>query len=269
MKFQNIIHQNSAKNIQNRIDGKNIIAIASGKGGVGKTFIAVSLAHAFALKGLKVLLVDGDLGLSNVDIQLGLTPANDLAGVFAYNRPINTAVIHDENTNLDILAGQCGSQTLSGLDEARLQLLCDDLRILANHYDKVIIDLGTGIQKAVTMLAAIAGEILIITTDSPTALADAYAFINIMHTKKTDLTLKVIVNMANTIKEGERTYHTLFKACQSFLNIEPALVGIIHQDTAVREAVCSQIPLLNMETKTQAGQDILEIQNNLLNEKSS
>ena len=263
MKFQNFIHPNIQKNTQNSIAGKNIIAIASGKGGVGKTWVAVSLAHSFALKGLKVLLVDGDLGLSNIDIQLGLTPNTNLAGVFAYNKPINSAIIHDENTNLDILAGQSGSQTLAGLNESHLQLLCDDLRILANHYDKVIIDLGTGIQKAVTILAGIAHEILVITTDAPTALADSYAFIKLMHTQNASQNIKIIVNMANTLKEGERTYQTLFKACQSFLNITPPLIGIIHQDSSARESVRTQTPILNMEQKTEAAKDIIEIQSRL------
>ena len=256
--------KNSSLDTQQKIEGKNIIAIASGKGGVGKTCISVSLAHAFALKGLKVLLVDGDLGLSNIDIQLGLPTPITLANVFAYNEALNTAIIHDEITGCDIIAGHSGSQTLAGLTPARLQLFCDDLKILATHYDKVIIDLGTGIQTTVTTLASIAGEILIVTTDSPTSLADSYAFINTMKENKKSSLFKIIINMANTIKEGEKTYQNIFKACQSFLNLTPLLAGIIHQDSTLRQAVQQQEALLNFAPESIASKDILNLANHLL-----
>lgn len=246
-------------NILSRIGGRNIFAIASGKGGVGKTWVAVSLAHAFALKGEKILLIDGDLGLSNIDIQLGLTTTRDIGVVLAHNAPLNSAIIHDDTIQCDVIAGHSGSQTLAGMEESRLQLLCDDIKILANHYDKVIIDLGTGIQKSVTTLAQIAHEILVVTTDSPTALADAYAFIKIIATTQTSSTLKILINMANTKKEGEHTYHTLLKACQSFLNISPLLAGIIHLDSMARETVKTQTPILSINPLPQSGKDLLEI----------
>ncbi len=249
----------TSNNPLSRIGGRNIFAIASGKGGVGKTWVAISLAHAFALKGEKVLLIDGDLGLSNIDIQLGLTSIRDIGVVLTHNAPLNSAITHDENINCDVLAGHSGSQTLAGLEESRLQLLCDDIKILANHYDKVIIDLGTGIQKSVTTLAQIAHEILVVTTDSPTALADAYAFIKIITALKPAITLKILINMANTKKEGEHTYHTFLKACQSFLNISPTLAGIIHLDSMARESVRSQTPILSVTPLSQSGKDILEI----------
>lgn len=255
----NLSKNESSKTPLSRIDGRNIFAIASGKGGVGKTWIAVSLAHAFALKGEKVLLIDGDLGLSNIDIQLGLTTSKDVSLVLTHNVPINTIITHDENIHCDVLAGSSGNQTLTGLDESRLQLLCDDIKILANHYDKVIIDLGTGIQKSITTLANIANEILITTIDTPSALADAYAFIKLMLDKKAPSSIKILINMANTKKEGEHTYHTLLKACQSFLNVSPTLAGIIHLDTMARESTKTQTPILSITPLSQSGKDILDI----------
>ncbi len=244
-------------------NGGNIIAIASGKGGVGKTFIAISLAHAFALKGEKVLLIDGDLGLSNIDIQLGLATTRDLGTVLCHNTPINSAITHDETIHCDVLAGHSGSQTLAGLDESRLQLLCDDIKILSQHYDKVIIDLGSGILKSTSIIASIANNLLVVTTDTPTALADAYAFIKIMTIGSVVPNIQILVNMANTLTEGEHTYYTLLKACQSFLNLTPSLAGIMHLDSLAREAVRTQTPVLSMEPLPQIAKDILKIQTTL------
>lgn len=263
-----MIETNKQKQIQtHNLNGKNIIAIASGKGGVGKTFIAISLAHAFALKGEKVLLIDGDLGLSNIDIQLGLATTKDLATVLCHNIPINNAITHDETIHCDVLAGHSGSQTLAGLDESRLQLLCDDIKILAQHYDRVIIDLGSGILKSTSMMASIANNLLIVTTDTPTALADAYAFIKIMTSGTIIPNIQILINMANTLTEGEHTYYTLSKACQSFLNLTPALAGILHLDSFAREAIRTQTPVLAMDPLPQIGKDILKIQFALSQEK--
>ena len=256
----------ASKISQNRIDGKNIIAIASGKGGVGKTWLSVSLAHAFSQKGLKVLLVDGDLGLSNIDIQLGLQAPATLGNVFAYNEPLNSIITHDKTINCDIIAGHSGSKTLLGLPLSKLQLFCDDLKILAAHYDKVIIDLGTGIQETILTLASLAHEILIVSTDSPTALADSYAFISNMKEQKILPSFNILINMANTIKEGEKTYQNLLKTCQYFLNLSPKLAGIIHQDACVRKATNDQTSILSSYPDSKASKDILSLSDTLLKE---
>lgn len=250
--------------IQSRLNGKNIVAIASGKGGVGKTLLSVALAHAFAQKGEKVLLFDGDFGLSNIDIQLGLNTPFNLIHVLSGEVPLNKAIIHDENINCDVLAGHSGTQTLAGLSEARLQLICDDLHILAQHYDRVIIDLGSGIHKAVSLLAGCAGQILVICTEEPTSLADAYAFIKVLQESSSQSSIQIVVNCANTLKEGERTYHTLLKACQAFLNTEPELAGIIHQDTHVKDSIRTQTPLLTAYPDCEAAKDIIELREKLI-----
>lgn len=251
--------QDTAQKIQSRLNGRNMIAIASGKGGVGKTWLSVTLAHAFALKGEKVLLFDGDFGLSNIDIQLGLNTSCDLSAVLSGEIPMNSAVIFDKSIGCDVLAGHSGSQTLAGLPTARLQLICDDLAILAQHYEHVVIDLGSGIHKAVTLTAGSASSVLVICTDEPTSLADAYAFIKIMQEEAPQTKTQIVINSANTLKEGERTYHTLLKACQTFLNIEPELAGIIHQDTHVKDSIRTQTPILTCHPTCEAAKDIIAL----------
>ena len=130
------------------------IAVASGKGGVGKTWFAITLAHAFARQGLRVLLFDGDLGLANIDIQLGLTPEHDLAGVIAGKATLAQAALHYADGGFDIVAGRSGSGALSALDPAALEHTLAALQQAASQYDVVLLDLGAGLDRAVRRMSA-------------------------------------------------------------------------------------------------------------------
>ena len=160
-----------------RAKGRNIVAVASGKGGVGKTWFAITLTHALARAGRRTLLFDGDLGLANVDIQLALMPKHDLGSVVAGKITLNQAATAYKEGGFEIIAGRSGSGAMANIPLSRLQLLSDDLVVLAGAYDKVVVDLGAGVEKTVRQLATGAGTILVITTDEPTSLTDAYAFI--------------------------------------------------------------------------------------------
>ena len=146
----------------------NLIAIASGKGGVGKTWLSITLCHALARAGQRTLLFDGDLGLANVDIQLGLTPPKDLGGAIAGRHGLGDAAFTFEDGGFDIIAGRSGSGSLASLAPDRLAALTNDLADLAPRYQRVVLDLGAGIERTVRQLAAHAGICLVITTDEPT-----------------------------------------------------------------------------------------------------
>ncbi|MGB1548089.1 MAG: AAA family ATPase, partial [Alphaproteobacteria bacterium] len=130
-------------------EGQNIIAVASGKGGVGKTWLAISLAHAFAKSQKQVLLFDGDLGLANVDVQLGLMPKRDIANVIGGEISLQQAAFPFGAGGFDIIAGRSGSGTLASLNGPKLARLRDDLAILSAQYDRVIVDLGAGLANSV------------------------------------------------------------------------------------------------------------------------
>ncbi|NNG02953.1 MAG: AAA family ATPase, partial [Inquilinus sp.] len=149
---------------------RKLIAVASGKGGVGKTWFAISLAHAFARNGERVLLFDGDLGLANVDIQLGLMPQRDLGSVFDGEITLKGAVQGFEAGGFDIVAGRSGSGSLANLSVPRLAELVTEMERLAAGYDRVVIDLGAGIERTIRLLASRAATILVITNEEPTAL---------------------------------------------------------------------------------------------------
>ncbi len=226
----------------------NIIAIASGKGGVGKTWLAVTLSHLFARSGRHILLFDGDIGLANVDVQLGLTPQKDLSNVLSGKHPLKDVITHYPEGGFDIIAGRSGATSLATMPFEKLQGIAADLKDLQKNYDMLMIDLGAGIEQNVLHLASIAGRVIIVVTDEPTSLTDAYAFIKLTHTNKNPSEnrpdISIVVNQAATQKEGEATYSALNKACLNFLNLSPPLLGIIRRDNKVKDSIRSQKSLL-------------------------
>ena len=249
--------------------GRNMFAIASGKGGVGKTWFSITLAHALSKKGQRVLLFDGDLGLANLDIQLGLMPKQDLSNVISGRLTLNQVIVDFPEAGFDIIAGRSGSGGLANIASSRLQMVGDDLALLSANYDTVLMDLGAGIERTVRQLAHNAKTCIVLLTDEPTSLTDAYAFIKIMHADRPEIEIKIVTNVVNSTREGERTYNTLLKACQGFLKISPQLLGVIRRDTRVREAIRSQTPLLTRFPNCEAAHDVESIAENLLNNINS
>lgn len=242
-----------------------IFAVASGKGGVGKTWFAITLSHALAQKGRKTLLFDGDLGMANVDIQLGLMPKYDLGGVISGKLPLNQAALTFEDGGFDIIAGHSGSGNLANVSANRLHSLGEDLILLSSAYQNVVLDLGAGVERTVRNLTNHVNTVLVVTTDEPTALTDAYAFIKITHMERPKTDIRVVVNMANSTKEGERTYNTILKACEGFLKFSPPLAGVIRRDTKVRDSIRAQTPILVRFPNTEAAVDVTNIVDKLVN----
>jgi flagellar biosynthesis protein FlhG len=241
-----------------------IVAVASGKGGVGKTFLSITLSHALARRKQRTLLFDGDLGLANIDIQLGLMPQYDLGSVIAGKLSLNQAAMRYDNGGFDVIAGRSGSGSLANIPLSRLQLLGEDLALVAARYDRIVIDLGAGVEKAVRQLARAADTLLVVTTDEPTALTDAYAFIKVTALERPNTDIRIVVNASNSTREGDRTYQTLLKACQSFLKIAPPLAGIVRRDARVRESIRNQTPILTRSPSSEAALDIEAIADRLL-----
>lgn len=237
------------------VHAPNVIAVASGKGGVGKTWLAITLSQAFARKGQKTLLFDGDIGLANVDIQLGLMPSRDLGGVIAGRFQLSQTITPSEY-GFDIIAGKSGSASLASLSPDSLRKLRGEILGLAKSYDRVVIDLGAGVDSVVRELSAAAGVILVVTNDEPTALTDAYAFIKLvaMHDPASDV--RIVVNLATGQRDGDRTYSKLLKASQNFLQRSPALAGIIRRDERVRDAIRNQVPLYTRHPMAEAAEDV-------------
>ncbi len=244
--------------------GKNLVTIASGKGGVGKTIISTSLSHALANEGKKVLLFDGDVGLANVDIQLGLMPERDLASVISGDMKMSEVAFPYEEGGYDIIAGRSGSGSLGTLDTEHLSAIHQELVKLGSVYDYIILDLGAGIDEAVRTLSSASGPKLVVTNGEPTSLTDAYAFIKVTNQQYPGTDIRIVVNMVKSKADGKKIYDKLLAACRNFLKLEPPLAGIIQLDEKVAGAIRSQSALLSRYPTSIAAADIETVAANII-----
>ena len=226
---------------------------------MGKTWFAITLAHALAQQGRRVLLFDADLGLANVDVQLGLTPALDLADVIAGRASIAQASLRHPEGGFQILAGRSGSGMVAGLAPAILERTLAGLRAATTPFDVVLLDLGAGLELPVRRMAAFADTLLVLLTEEPTSLTDAYAVLKLHAADRPGGDARVIVNQAATRAAADHTYATLRRACATFLGREPALVGVIRRDDRVREAIRRQALLLTRHPTSAAAADVTQI----------
>jgi flagellar biosynthesis protein FlhG len=245
----------------------NIIAIASGKGGVGKTWFTIMMAHLFARSGRNVLVFDGDIGLANIDVQLGLTPNVDLGHVFAGKSSLKDSIMCYEEGRFDIIPGRSGSGHLSNITPERLENLHVELDELAREYDHVLIDLGAGIEHYVQFLTSLASQCVVVVTDEPTSLTDAYAFIKLCRTKSSPPAIQIVINQAQTQKDGDKTYQSINKACESFLKYSPDYLGVIRKDNKVKDSIRKQQALIKTAPSTLASTDAAVISVKLMQKR--
>ncbi|HEX7775017.1 MAG TPA: AAA family ATPase [Parvibaculum sp.] len=250
-----------------------IIQIASGKGGVGKTFLSISLAQALAAMHRNVLLFDGDLGLANVDVQLGLAPHHDLGSVIAgrvsledaitiYRKPSIAGV--SAGTKFDVLAGKSGSGVLSALTKAEIAGITRGLKLLSERYAHIVIDLAAGLDQAVMTLCTPGSTTLVVVTDEPTSLTDAYAFIKLLTMQDPAADIRVVVNFANDREHAWRTHAALTNACRNFLGVNPPLAGFVPRDDLVRDAIRHQTPILFRHPQAKASEALRKLAAELL-----
>ncbi|WP_026431138.1 MinD/ParA family protein [Paracidovorax oryzae] len=229
--------------------GARIIAITSGKGGVGKTFVSANLAAALTRRGYRVLVLDADLGLANLDVVLNLHPKVTLHDVFVGKAELNDAVIEAPGGFSVVLAGSGMVEYSRLTPEVRSEFL-NVIQTLAPRYDVLLLDTGAGISDVVLFSVSLASEVLIVATPEPTSLTDAYAAIKVLATQQKRQYVRLIVNQAARPGDGRAITGQLQQVLDRFVSTDSGRpmrllhLGDIPADTAVRDAVMRRQLLL-------------------------
>jgi flagellar biosynthesis protein FlhG len=240
-----------------------VIALASGKGGVGKTWLSVTLAGALASLGDRVLLVDGDLGLANVDIQLGVQPERDLGHVMSGEATLAEAVVRIAGGAMrpggfDLIAGRNGSGPLADTDAREAQRLAAGIAALSFSYDRILVDLAAGIGHAMLRLACEADGVLIVAQDEPSSLTDGYSFVKLLRGLRPGAGVGVVANRVRGATEARRIHASFERACAAWLDFVPAQAGAIRDDHLVKSALRAQTPLNVHAPQSKALLDVKE-----------
>ncbi|HMK50601.1 MAG TPA: MinD/ParA family protein, partial [Thermodesulfovibrionales bacterium] len=208
------------------------IAITSGKGGVGKTNVTANLALEIRKSGKNVMILDADLGLSNIDVLFQLTPRYNLQHVLGGEMELRDIVIEGPR-GVKILPAGSGVQELTALDEFQRLKLLEGFDSYDADIDYLIIDTAAGISENVAFFCIASQEIVVVTTPEPTAITDAYALIKVLFTRYQEKQFKVLVNCVRDAEEGFEVFRSLSKVAERFLNISLDYMGFIPFDDSL------------------------------------
>jgi len=238
-----------------------IFCVTSGKGGVGKTNLSVNISLALQKLGKKVLLVDADLGLANVDVIAGLYPKFNISHILSRDKTVDE-IITEGPMGIKILPGASGLYEMADLSALELDTLIKAFGAISPDFDIVIIDTGAGISKNVLSFIQSSDEIIIVTTPEPSAVTDAYAVIKLIH-KYTEK-IHVIINRVDNFKDGEFTVQKISNASRKFLHTEINYLGYVLEDKSVFKSNMEQIPFYTRFPDSMASRCVSNIGMNLL-----
>jgi len=223
-----------------------VLAVSSGKGGVGKTTIVANLACALSKRGKKVLVVDTDLGLNNIDILLGLTSKKHIGHVLSGKSNVEDIILHGPE-GIHVLPAGNGLQELTQLEPEKKMALMDELDRISGDYEFLIFDTSAGISSNVTFFCSAAHEIFLIATTEPTSLTDVYALMKVLHTKHSQKHFRLIINSVSSEREAQGVYRNLTAVADRFLKgVYVEYLGYILSDPNVSKAIRQQQAFLEI-----------------------
>jgi len=244
-----------------------LIAVTSGKGGVGKTNLSVNFALALAKQGKRVLLFDADMGLANVDVMMGIIPQYTLLNVLNGQKTLSEIVTQGPGGIRVVASGSGGVQELADLSEGQRSRFLEAIHELQVDTDVILVDTGAGLHRNVMAFVLAAQEVVVVTTPEPTSLMDAYGMIKILHREKKNPAVRVIVNMAFHQTEADLAGRKLSLLAKRFLGLEVDYLGFVPRDPAMIRAVKEQHPVLLSSPMSPAGISLTRLATRLLEEK--
>jgi len=241
-----------------RRNGATVIAITSGKGGVGKSNVAVNLAIKFAMAGRDVVLLDADLGLANADVLCNLDLTFNLAHVIARKKDLSEVIVKGPG-GFKLIGGASGLARMADLTDFDRQRIVQALAELERQADIILIDTGAGISPNVLAFTRASDQILVVTTPEPTAITDAYATIKVASKGNTHRRVSLLVNQARSAAEARGVYERISKVAKQFLGVSVYDAGHIPSDENVPQAVRRRTPFVIAAPKCPASQCIAQL----------
>lgn len=243
-----------------------VITVTSGKGGVGKTNFTINFALALMSYGQKVIILDADLGLANIDVILGVSPAHNLYSVIKGEKNIQD-VITTGPQGLQFIAGGSGMQELANLRRWQVEQFIEKLEDLEGLADILIIDTAAGLSKNVMSFVLAADDVIVITTPEPTAITDAYGLVKAMSVKKKHGVVHLVVNKVEDAQEGDLTANKITLVAEKFLKLNIGHLGFILEDPFVSKAVKNQEPFILKYPNSSAAVCIQRLAAHLMNQE--
>lgn len=240
-----------------------VVTVTSGKGGVGKTNITINLAIALSEMGLRVVILDADFGLANIDVLFGIVPRYTLVDVIKNKKNI-LEILSEGPNNIKFISGGSGVEELVKLEKNQLARFMENISLLDRIADIILIDTGAGLSENVMSFVMAADDILLVTTPEPTSITDAYALIKMVSNRDRAKRIKVVINRAESVNEANDIANKLMLVADKFLGIKLDPVGFILQDDAVMKAVKQQQPFLICYPRSQAARHIKELSGKLV-----
>ena len=246
----------------------SVLAITSGKGGVGKTNITANLGICMAASGKKVLLVDADFSLGNLDIVMNINNRYNISHLIYDGKSVEE-IIHTGPEGIEMICGASGLEELADINEFQRRRLLKELSKLQNDNDMIIIDTAAGISRSAIGFCLSANNVLVVTTPEATAMTDAYATIKVLVGNRFTGHISLIVNMAQSIPEGKKTYQKIANVAGRFLNTHVYNAGILLKDERLSGSVRLRKPVVLAHPKSQITSSLAALAAKLSNSESS
>ena len=235
--------RNMVASAKHRREGARVITVTSGKGGVGKSSFTLSFAIALSRRGYRVLIIDADFGLANIDVMSAITPKYDLSAVLRRQKRLKDIITVGPD-GIGIISGGSGVSELLKMNEYQLERIMGEMMQLDDLADIILFDTGAGISNNILRLVRSSNEVILVTTPEPTAIMDAYALLKVVSTMEYGCRIRLIVNKAESLQEAETTRQNLERAASAYLGMSIESLGCIPNDMSVVKSVKEQVPFI-------------------------